>query len=428
MKKKKISLNKILLLLFMVLPIYQDSPLSQYLGAAGYTVLMPLSLISIVVYCFYEKKLPYNLYLKKIVFLGLWMIIISIIAIVGWKLMGNPMVIVSEYLPTKALKVCLQFFSFPSYIAIIVILGRKCGTYYIGKYSTVILFLLTILCLVEMTQVPYSFQQFHYAGVFPYWRCRLLTLESSWTAMMIYVYSVLAIYWGIRFDKKVLRIIDCICIIVLIYYTGSKTLMVSVAITVSAYVIVAMKHLNKKSIIILIFAAIVMVVFTYTIYPRLVSGLENDIKEFTSVATRLYTCSIGLLIGIRYPFGVGGGVYLGVLKENLSSYLPILNDFSMSFNTSEIMHLINQKTDEALSVKSGILQNNMYWGILGTIYLFGIFFRLIKSVGASKIYKKEFLMATFLSSVILLFTLNFSFEFWLFFSFLVCLEEENRLK
>lgn len=412
----------------VLLPIYQDSPLSLFLGAAGYTFVMPLSLILIVIYVLLISRVPKNEYLHGLVKLGIGMTVVSFVAIIVWCALGNPITIVSEILPIKALKVCLQYFSYPAYIALLIIVCRKVGTENIGKYSFITLLLLTVICFIEVRQLPYAFEGFHFAGTFPYWRVRLLSTESSWTAMMIYVYAFLSLFWTFRNNIKLLSTIDIICCAYLFWTTGSRTLMMLPAITVVVYVIFTFRKLSRNSIVMLIIAFLAMVAFIQYYLPQLSSSFQVDIENYTSLATRFYTCLLGFFIGIIFPAGVGGAVYLGVFQAALSDYMWIFDRLPISLNTSEIVNLSRTASDVSLTVKSGIFHYNMYWGIVGTIYLFKNFIMISEKISRYDIKYVDMLLTAFWTAIILLiFTSNFSFEFWLLFAFIICMEEEvNR--
>lgn len=408
------------------LPIYEDSPLSKYLGAAGYSLVMPLSLVFIVLYALFEKKLPKNKNLNRLFKLCLAMTIVSYIAIVIWVMLGGKMTVVSEFLPYKALKVALQYFSYPAYIAILLVCTRKTGTKYIGKYSFITLIVLTIICIIEKQQSPYAFRSLHFAATFPYWRIRLLTLESSWTAMMIYVYAALSLYWCFAYKKRACLVISLLASAIQLIYSGSKTLMVAIAITIIVYVIVALKKIRKRTLLALLAAAIALIVFTYTILPSLQQSFNTDITYYSSVSTRLYTSVIGLMIGVVFPFGVGGAVSLGVYQNTLAKYLPTYRRLMPEFNLTEIESLIMKQTDDALTVKSGVLNSNMYWGIIGTIYLIYTFSKTISSIRKKNVMYSDMLTTIFWTAFILLFAVNMTFDFWLLYAFLLCLDEETN--
>lgn len=418
--------NKILLFILVLLPIYQDSPLSKYLGAAGYTIVMPLSLILIVLYVLIFRRLPKNEYLTGLVKLGIGMTIVSFAAIPVWLISGHNIVVASEFLPVKALKVNLEYFSYPAYVALLVILTRKTGTKAIGEDSFITLIILTIICLIEKQQSPYAFQNLHFSGIFPYWRIRLLTTEASWTAMMIYVYTALSLYWAITYKKRVAVVISIICAATLILNTGSKTLMASIAITAVVYVVVAFRTLSMKKILGVLIMAFLLLAFSYTILPVLSGEFANDIENYSSTATRLYTSIVGLIIGIIIPCGAGGAVSVGVYQSMLLRLLPWFQRRFQLFSVNEIVAIATSQTDEAVTVKSGILNQNMYWGIVGTIIFFAIFVKVTRELTKNNVQNSTLLIVTFWTIVILLFAGGLSFEFWLILGFLICVNEQYK--
>ena len=105
----------------------------------------------------------------------------------------------------------------------------------------------------------------------------------------------------------------------------------------------------------------------------------------------------------------------------------IFEKLPISLNTLEIQWLINSKTDSAVTVKSGVLHFNMYWGIIGTIILMRNFLILTRRLMHYSIYGKEILLSILWTGILMIvFALNFSFEFFLLFVFAVALEEKYR--
>ena len=426
-KVHKITGDSILLFLLVLLPIYQDSPLSSILGAAGYSLLMPMSLILFVLHVVQSKKISRNIYLVDLFKLGVWMLIVSFVAIIIWVGLGNSIVVVGEFLPWKALKVCLQYFSYPAYTYLLYYYTRKEGLFRLEQFCFIVLMILTILCYFESLQSPYAFRELHFAASFPYWRIRLLTLESSWTSMMIYVYSFIALYWALATKKRLLMVITMICIGTLIFNTGSKSLMLCSVLTFLLYVIFSLRRLKKSTIFALGIIALGAVIATYFVLPKFLDAFSSDLQNYTSISTRLYTSVIGLAIGIIIPTGVGGAVYLAVFQDVLSTYMNWFQSLPFNFNMNEIIDLATKVSDEALTVKSGILHYNMYWGIIGTVFLFNNFVKLSREIRSTNATHNEFILAVFWTSVILLFSVNFTFEFWLLYVFLLSVCVNNAI-
>lgn len=429
-KVEKLNLVNILLFILVALPIYSDSPLSKYLGAAGYSLLPALSLALLFLYIVMHRKAPRNVYIQRLIKLGIWLFIISFLGILIWLIMGNSIIVVGEILPFKAIKVFLQYMAYPSYLYLILICLRHTKLSNVFKYSLYTLILLTVICIIELQQIPYAFQQLHYAGIFPYYRSRLLSLESSHTATQIYIYVGLSLFYALKYNTKKLIFIVCFCAAMLFASTSSKTLMLSIGITILVYVVIVINKLNRKRIFFLILMGIMAIVFAEIIWPILSQSFLIDIKKYSSVATRSYTLFIGVLIGIIFPLGVGGAAYLGVLQFFMLHFLPIFDKLPITLNTNEIYRYATAKTDVALTVKSGIMQFNLYWGIIGTIYLLLTFFRVGKKVNNIDILYGDLLLSMYGCNVVLLIlSSNFTFEFWLLFAILLVIieREENSI-
>lgn len=422
MRNKSLSVYYFIYWLLALLPIYQDSPLSGVLGAAGYTLILPVALILYLAIIFMVQKghIKREVETKGLFKLGEWLLVISFVGLIVWVMLGNSLTFVGEFLPIKAIKVWLQYIAFPIYAYdMIFCIKRLRGPEQIFKPVIVALVILTIIAILERAQIPYAFQNLHFFGIFPYWRIRLLTVESSYTALLIYVYAGLSIYYGYGYKKRIVLATSLICYGLLVATSGSRSMIVSIALALICYVLIAAKKLNRRTIVGLLFVAILFVVFAEIMLPRIVAISESDISNYTSIATRLYTGLLGLMIGIVFPFGVGGAAYLGVFQHALSNYLSIFDKLPIRLNTLEVAYLASSQTDVALTVKSGILHYNMYWGVVGSIYLIRIFKKLSDRLNSRYIPNNEIIRAVFWGAILLLIiSSNFQFEFWMMYAVL----------
>lgn len=429
MSSIKIRPSGVLLFLLILLPIYQDSPLSKYIGAAGYSLLMPVSFILFFYYLIVRKRIIVPNELQTLFILGIMLCLVSFFSCIGWLITGHGFTLLGETLFIKDLKVILQYISYPLYALLLFNVAKKNSISFFCKSCVVVLSILVIISLIEKSQLPYSLQSLHYAAAFPYYRIRLLTLESSWTTMLVYVYSAISLYYCYFSGRVFLMTYTLMCSAFLILISGSKTLILSLAISVLIYVFFAFKKLSKKTVIIFILLGIGGVGFALYFLPQLVSAFKSDISEFTSVATRSYTIIIGFMIGIISPVGFGGLVSLGVFQEVMKKYLWIFDVLPIRLNTREILDMISSTTDQAVTAKSGLMQYNMYWGIIGTVILVKNFSHLTKQIKKNKVKGYIYLNTVFWSAVLLIaFSLNFSFEFWLLYAFLMILSRKDEVR
>lgn len=424
---KRKSHFSIFLFLLILLPIYQDSPLVNILGDAGKTLLFPICLIGFIYLIFRYRKIPINNDIRKLLFLSIWLLVISYVGILLWLVSGGKLYYMNIFLPLKAFKVFLQFISYILYVILIIFYIRKNGFEKILKYAFITFMVLGVIGIFEIPQMPYAYKSLHVSAVFPYDRLRLLGTESSQTASMILIYGGISLFYNLYFKNKLGLLITVVLFAFFIATTTSKTILLGLLIMVIIYILMNFGKLSLKKFIILIFTGIVLVILGMYILLILQRLLSNDIQNYTSVSTRSYTTIVGTLIGLTHPFGVGGAIYLPVLKESLKKYLFISNYYFFKFNTSEIYAIIGSQTDEILTVKSAIIQYNMYWGIFGSIVLIKNLLSILKNVAKKQFNFIKILSALFLTMIILLtFSLNFSFEFWLLYALMIGFKERKE--
>ena len=425
--KKSFIFDKIALFILVFFPIYQDSPLVFFMGAAGYSLMLPLSFLFLAIYLVKNVSFPRNKRLLDLLKLGVLLAVVSFISMGVWVFLRKSIFVLDENIILKTFKGLIQYFSYIAYISVLLIIIRHVGTYFIGLYSFVVVLSLTVVCFVERITLPYAFSWLHCSGSFPYYRIRLLTTESSWTAMMVFVYSMLSSFWAFENKKRNCLVLSLVCSLILILTTGSKTLIVAVLLTFVGLFILATNHLTKKKVMLFFPLLLLVMVVLMKLLPTLLEAILNDLLYFTSIATRFYTIFIGLIIGIRYPFGVGCGVYVGILQEYLRKYLSLLSTLKIKLNTSEIVALAYGTTDTNLAVKSGLFHYNMFWGIIGTVVLLYNFWLVIKSLKKNKSRAKNLLLVTFCVSVFLIsFAQSWCYEFWLMYAFILGIVEQNK--
>lgn len=426
MIKKKTRFS-IFLFLLILLPIYQDSPLVSILGDAGKTLLFPICLIGFLYFIFKYKKIPINNDIRKLFFLAIWLLIISYLGILVWLIFGGKIYYMNIFLPFKAFKVFLQYISYIVYVILITFYIKKNGIKRVLKYAYITFIVLGVIGIFEIPQLPYAYRSLHASAVFPYNRMRLLGTESSATASMIFIYGGISLFYNLYYKNKLGLLITILLFVFFISTTTSKTILLGLLIMLIVYLILNFKKISFKKLLLLIFAVIILVILGLYILPILQKLLFNDIQNYTSISTRSYTIIVGTLIGLTHPLGVGGAVYLPVLKESLKKYLFISSYYPFKFNSSEIYSILSSRTDDILTVKSGLLQYNMYWGILGTIVLIKNFILIFKNVAKKQTYFIKVLSALFLTMIILLtISLNFSFEFWLLYAIMSGFKERKE--
>ena len=386
---------------------------------------MPVvSMIGIVAVILVHKRIAINVYIRIWIKLGIMLIVVSYIALFVWAVLGNPLTVYQEWLPVKAIKIILQYFSYVSYVIIVLGFVRKFDSHRIFTPIFLTLLLLTFICIIELNQMPNALRFIHYSGIFPYWRIRLLTTESSWTAVMIVNYSMLSIFYGLEYRKKAITVISVICAVVLLYSSGSKTLLGIVAIGIVFFMIYESKRLSLNSMLMLIACVAALIIYVFTGGIKFREAIEEDITGFTSVATRSFTIIIGFIIGFIYPFGVGASIFTGLFPRYLERFIHSIPSW---LNTSEIIQLIHSEDDNGMAVTSGLIQYHAFWGIVGTSIFLISCSKMIKQINNSSIRNKSLLVMTILCNLVMLaFTTKFTFEFWMLMAIAMGLVEQNK--
>lgn len=414
------SINKICFWLLVLMIIYQDSPLGIYLGAFGYSFVPLISiLIFIVIVINNQYKIKISRSIKKFCELYIYLLIISVVSLVIWFIQGGSSKLLGEDVIIKTIKVLLYFFSYIAFLYDIKYLTKKFTESDFLKPVFYTLLLLTGICIIEYFLMPYAFSFLHFTGGKYYTRIRLLTKESSWTSMMIFIYGILSLYYSLKVkSNRKLFIITCVCLAILIGLSSSKTLMVIIFASLFVAIIINAKNMTRKRLI-ASFGLILVFFAAYLLMAnKLISAVERSL-QWSSIYTRTYTLIIGFLIGLIYPLGTGTALYLHIFPSYLSKYYYLIKKYDSGHALREINSYIGATSDKSVAVKSGLMQYNMYWGIFGTIWILRI---LIKDyyLPFTKLKGKYNILiqvAMVISIFMLLFSSDFSFEFWLLIAF-----------
>lgn len=411
--------------IFIILPIYQDSPFVEFIGSSGVSMMPVVSMVGIIVVIVLYKRILVNRYIRTWIKLGVFLIVISYIVLFIWWILGNPMNLYKEWLPTKGIKIILQYFAFISYTIVVYMFVRRMNTVRIFMPIYLTLLFLTVICLIELTEIPNALRFIHYSGGFPYWRIRLLTKESSWTAVMILNYSLLSLFYGIEYKRKFITCSSVVCSAILLFSSESKTLLGIVFIGIAIYMIYVMKKISIRSMLLMIIIFVFFMIYISIVWGRLKNLILTDIENFTSVTTRSYTIIVAIIMGFIYPLGVGASTFVGLFPRYLERWLPYIPSW---LNSSEITLRIYGTDDTGLSACSGLFQYHAFWGIFGTVIFLTSFFRINKEIRNSVVKNKNILTMTLLSNIVMLaFTTGVTYEFWMLIAVLMGITETKQV-
>lgn len=363
-----------------VLPIYIDSPLGTYMGAYGYSLTPFVSVVLLVcrIALGRWKNDTRGAVTRKTWLLVIYLIGVNLIALLYWGSTGGAQFLYGENVFLKAAKGCITAGSFACYLTLANDLRTGLNEEQALRPFLFAYMILCIVAIVESSQIPYALADVHFNGQMPYWRPRLLCMESSWTAIQIIVYGGASMYYfsGPKKSKAGVCLVT-VSLLLLVLTTGSKSLQLAALIAV---VIGLAYGLRRDARWILVALPIVMVL---TVYPEIVGNIAtnflSDVTEHTSTATRSYSIVVALLVAITHPFGVGNALYLYYYPQALIGNLSLVPS---NFNMSEVLGWIGQSTDESMGAKSALFQYGLYGGIVAIAVLTMIMWEALKAIKA----------------------------------------------
>ena len=362
---------KLLYYLLIVLTIYIDSPLQESMGAFGLSLLSPLSIVLYL--CFFPVvKKQSDKFISTFNTLLLYTILISILSFVVLYAMGYSLTIREEFLPVKSIKVLLYFVSATCYLKLLLLFTRGMTVNQILRPFLFTFILISGILFIEFLS-PEMLERIHYIER-PNNRIRLLAGEASWTASMIEIFFAISLYY-VWFYKKshFLSFVVVAMFVMHILLSTSKTLLVASFIAIVYIIIQRFKQTRRSTMIwSLVFLIPVFLFLCLFLLPQIELLFINDIERNASTVTRGITSVSAVIIGIIYPIGTGFSAYLTLMPDMIGRLLSYVD----VYNTEELLMFLQSSSDAALSAKSFLTQNTMYWGIIGTVIFLRAFFRL----------------------------------------------------
>lgn len=362
---------KLLYYLLIILTIYIDSPLQESMGAFGLSLLSPLSIISYLL-LFPVVKKQSDMFISTFNRLLLYTILISLVSFVVISLMGYSLTIREEYLPVKSIKVLLYFVSATCYLKLLLLFTQGMTITQMLRPFLITFILLTGILFIELLS-PDLLEIIHYLDRSNN-RIRLLAGEASWTASMIEIFFAISLYYVWFYKKSLFLSIAVVAMFVThVLLSTSKTLLVASFIAIVYIIIQRFKQTRRSTMIWSLVFLIPIFAFLYIfLLPQIELLFMNDIEDHTSTVTRGLTNFSAVIIGLIYPIGTGFCAYLILMPNMISRLLAYVG----AYNTEELFMYLQSSSDAALSAKSFLTQNTMYWGIVGTVVFLRAFIKL----------------------------------------------------
>ena len=366
--------------LLIFLTLYTDSPLSTYLGAFGESMLPSISLCLYILFALTNRINRTDSFVRRFSFLIKVTTLLSLIAFFIYPLFNISYTQLGESLFVKLVKLWLTF---QAYICYLLLLINISGDYTIERILKPFFWGfvgLTIILLIEFYQSPFAFMYLHTSTSDVYYRIRLLTPESSATALMLEVFFVLSVFYTyyVRQSKFLLGVV-LICAGLHIALSGSKTLLTIICVSGILLFFQRTKYIfSFKGLLVMTGLVIGGGYIASFILPKLIESFMNDLENYTSVVTRFYSIFIGYSIGICFPLGTGFQTYMYLFPEMMRNNLFLIDMINMPLRPDEIIALATSGDDNAVVAKSFLGQSSIYWGIIGTFVFIRNYLRLCK--------------------------------------------------
>ena len=366
--------------LLIFLTLYTDSPLSTYLGAFGESMLPSISLCLYILFALTNRINRTDSFVRRFSFLIKVTTLLSLIAFFIYPLFNISYTQLGESLFVKLVKLWLTF---QAYICYLLLLINIAGDYTIERILKPFFWGfvgLTIILLIEFYQSPFAFMYLLTSTSDVYYRIRLLTPESSATALMLEVFFVLSVFYTyyVRQSKFLLGVV-LICAGLHIALSGSKTLLTIICVSGILLFFQRTKYIfSFKGLLVMTGLVIGGGYIASFILPKLIESFMNDLENYTSVVTRFYSIFIGYSIGICFPLGTGFQTYMYLFPEMMRNNLFLIDMINMPLRPDEIIALATSGDDNAVVAKSFLGQSSIYWGIIGTFVFIRNYLRLCK--------------------------------------------------
>lgn len=378
---KNRGISYFLYFILVVLSTYQDSILYKYFSDIGSSPLYIGGLLLIIFICVKNKSIRISKEIRYLYILLMWIGIISVFYCLGYVIIYNSIYIGQVNILQKSFNIMLTWFCLINVPTVLYNISNNFSEKQVFFPFQVGYLFMMALSMLELKASPYAFESLHTIATFPYWRIRLLTLESSYTTLPVCFFFTLSFYYSKNIiNNKLLMVLNTTLFIYFVSITGAKSMVGILGSVFILWYFYNIRKFKKKIIKVIIPVTIILFVVVILYSDDFILRLSSDLsgsQTSGTYATRFYTLFVSFMQGIKNPFGCGG-TYLYYFQQNLEEYFFILKNSSFNLGLSEVIGFISSSTGKAVTAKSGLAQYNLYWGVLGSIYFLYNFRRLLK--------------------------------------------------
>ncbi len=379
----RVNVYQIIYFVLIFGAVFMDCPTGITFGLFGRCwlgIAIPFIFVTVVLL---RHGIKTNTYINRMLLLPGWILIGSLISNAIYIMRYGNIQYLGENVFIKTGKTCMYWIAITMYLALILECTAKMSKKEILMPFLFSYFFLFVILLIELVQIPYAFEDYHYnAFVGAYGRVRLTTTESSTTVPLIICYGCISIYYVFYVSRSVmLRILVSSMFCVFVSTSGSKTLLLMCVATIVGILWVNRRKISKAYAPVILTVAVVGVAAAVSVSFYL---WEKMLEAAGSTATRSIQLIAAVAHAFQYPFGNGGAAYMVSYKELLMWAYKLVRSSSIGGQLRywEILGQINSKDDSVLGVIAGIWQLALYVGVCGLIYWLSFTWKYLKNMFA----------------------------------------------
>lgn len=426
----KANIQVVFMVVLLLLATYQDFPLVNTFGEIARSPIVFLTPF-LLLYIFSHKEIIISKNLSYWLTYVVYLMIISVVALVVVNYVNSSLFVFYESLPIKTLKmlaypiVGIIFYQFTyAYL-------KRLENPYRTLLNTFVLLqaftLLWIVFEIYFLKKPILFLPEIHSVPAKYWRIRLWTLEESWTGTILILLIFFPIYflykqtvskWK-RFSVLFMSAALFLSYVAVSESKGFLLLTLICVLPLAVQFIAKNKTLRQIGVILGIFLIVAIVVA--------VINLQDVVsQQFTSITfgTRFTSVFAALDVFIHSIFGVGYSGFVYFYPQAIEKFIDA--GVFDSFDLREIKTYLS--TTKALSTKSEFFDNLIYGGIffLYFFYKFYIqrYFYFLKIRKLEVFFLKIPLLFIILSGIVYI-TYHIKYEVWFFLAFLDFVQQKE---
>lgn len=427
--RENINIYYLLYFILIFSTVFQDFFLFNYIGEFGRSITAIITIPIFIIYVvILRKKIHINKYLKILIKLCIYLLIINVIVLFLYIIRSNNLMILDENIIMQTAKGYMYFLSITIFMILLYNLQLKINNEQVFKpFAFTFIFLFFIL-IIELISKPNAWPMLH--NTFPYYRVRLTTAESSWTSSIIVIYFAMSCYYYKHImQNKVMSIASILMFIVFLITSTSKALIISVLLSIFMMIIIdskVIKIIKDSNLKTKIIGMCILCIILTPLFTTIRDSVISDLNEYTSIVTRVYSILIGIVYILLNPLGTGNALYLLKYPKMLQEYIHVFDKINFKFNLSEIYSFINSNTSQNLSVKSAFIQYGLYWGTVGMIMIAIFLIKIYRNLFKNKDTKFTLIKFAYINIILLLITaisFDIKYEIWALFSTIIYLGE-----